>query len=217
MRTDGMLLREIAAEFGLSIQTVHEWVTDPDGVKRAAKRARYAGVCVDCGAPTDGSDGPGKASARCIECHARWWRENFAIWDRERIITAVRAWAAEHNGTPPSATDWNPQQARLLGRPEKAEKFYADAAWPFVSTVVDYFGTWNAAITAAGLQPRRPSHYGQPGESVSTDDIVALYRSGLSLSQISKRLGISPSGASARLKAAGVQLRPQGGQQRTAA
>jgi hypothetical protein len=35
------------------------------------RRAQYDGVCVDCGARTDGHDGPGKASLRCVPCANR--------------------------------------------------------------------------------------------------------------------------------------------------
>lgn len=58
-------------------------------------------------------------------------------WPRERIIEAIRAWAAEH-GSPPTVSLW-----RTAGETR-----------PAVATVVYHFGSWNAAIRAAGLEPR---------------------------------------------------------------
>ena len=34
------------------------------------RKGQYAGRCIDCGAPTDGSAGPGKAALRCAACDA---------------------------------------------------------------------------------------------------------------------------------------------------
>lgn len=61
-------------------------------------------------------------------------------WTRERIVSALQAWALEH-GRPPSGTDW-----RVTGLWEH----------PSTGTVLLKFGTWNAAMVAAGFQPRRP-------------------------------------------------------------
>jgi DNA-directed RNA polymerase specialized sigma24 family protein len=40
-----------------------KWCSD-----RCRKTALYAGRCVDCGAPTNGYDGPGTAAERCSAC-----------------------------------------------------------------------------------------------------------------------------------------------------
>jgi hypothetical protein len=39
------------------------------------------------------------------------------------------------------------------GRPEKLARL-REGDWPTVPTVQHYFGSWNAAIEAAGLTPR---------------------------------------------------------------
>jgi hypothetical protein len=35
------------------------------------RRKQYAGKCIDCGVATNGHDGPGKASDRCVTCANR--------------------------------------------------------------------------------------------------------------------------------------------------
>lgn len=56
--------------------------------------------------------------------------------DREEIIALMKAWEAEH-GIAPVAGDWN------------NDKTYPTPGW-----VVRQFGSWNAAIEAAGYFPR---------------------------------------------------------------
>ena len=68
-------------------------------------------------------------------------------WTQELIIEALRAWAAER-GTP-RARDW-----RRTGEGR-----------PCTSTVKNYFGSWSAAVEAAGLVPadRRRQTYCKRG------------------------------------------------------
>jgi hypothetical protein len=150
-----MLLREIAAEMGAGLSTVNGWLSDPDGSRLAARKRSYAGICIDCGAATDGSDGPGLASKRCLSCWAQYQREA-ARWTRRAIITAINVWADEHGGIPPTASAWNATLARQ--HPEgSAAGFLADRhRWPATSTVVRRFGSWSAAVRAADLEPWRP-------------------------------------------------------------
>jgi hypothetical protein len=49
------------------------------------RREQYAGTCIDCGARTNGHDGPGKASTRCIPCANRHIR---ARGDRADMVRA---------------------------------------------------------------------------------------------------------------------------------
>ena len=56
-------------------------------------------------------------------------------WTRERIIAALQAWAWEH-GAAPNATDWR----------------QAAPEYPCFATVYPLFGTWDAALAAAGLE-----------------------------------------------------------------
>jgi transposase len=88
------VLREIAEEMGVAIQTVHDWLSDPDGSKLKARKQRYAGRCVDCGAPTGGHAGRGdKAPKRCQRCAGRLNREREQERNRERRELVERLWA----------------------------------------------------------------------------------------------------------------------------
>jgi hypothetical protein len=69
------------------------------------------------------------------------------VWDRASIVAAIQRWNDEH-GEPPKSTEWVKKQD---GRPT-------------MSTVINHFGTWVAAIVAAGFEPRRSG--GQPGVAV---------------------------------------------------
>lgn len=107
-------------------------------MKQKARRARYQGTCSDCGAKTDGSNGRDKAPKRCNSCSVAHQIAYKTVWTRERIIASVRQWADEH-GEPPGAFDW-------LSCP----------GYPAFSLVMKRFGSWNAAIEAAGYTPRKP-------------------------------------------------------------
>jgi hypothetical protein len=158
------------------------------------RKAQYAGTCVDCGGPTDGTN-PGRGMpTRCGACAARYAHET-ARWTPEAILNAIRQWAADHDGDPPRAPAW-------LARHD-TEHF------PYASTVLNAFGTWNAAIEAAGFTPRASGHYGRPGEDPEVvAETVRLYRSGLSLAETGEALGVSGMCVLRRLQKAGEPRRP---------
>jgi HNH endonuclease len=68
------------------------------------------------------------------------------------VLDAIRRWT-ERYGEPPAITDWSPSRARRSGQEWRAERYHA-GDWPSVSTVVRRFGTFTAAVRAAGLPPR---------------------------------------------------------------
>jgi Homing endonuclease associated repeat len=72
---------------------------------------------------------------------------------QEEIIARVQDWARVH-GEPPTIRDWDPSRARRSGQEWRAERFEA-GAWPSVGMVRRKFGTFNAAVQAAGLAPRQ--------------------------------------------------------------
>lgn len=118
------------------------------------RRKQYAGTCVDCGALTNGHNGPGKASVRCVPCSNRVTGDERRIWTADAVALAIEEWAAEY-GEPPRGTEWNPWQARYMGRDDWAQRFEAaDGQWPSAMTVVRVFGSWSAGIAAAGFKPR---------------------------------------------------------------
>lgn len=152
----GYLQRQIADHFGVKVQTIHEWLKDPDGTAMRARKNSYAQSCVDCGAPTSGSEGR-RDEPRCYPCANALAVAGRTIWTREAVVLAMQEWAAEY-GEPPGAADWNPRLAeRKLNDPERAARFRgADGRWPWTTNVYAAWGSWNAAMRAAGFTPRAP-------------------------------------------------------------
>jgi len=192
---EGLKWREIGERLGISLKSAHEYYMDPTGEKMRARKARKDGNCADCGARTV-SDG--KTPERCGPCaHAA-----SKVWTRDAIVAAIQRWADAHGGVPPVARDWNTTVARQRGKPDRGDGF------PATNTVRNTFGTWNAAITAAGFVPFDIGHYGRDGEDPEVvAESVRLYRSGLSTTQVGQRMGVSSGTISARLRAAGEPSR----------
>lgn len=115
--------------------------------ERCRKYTSYGGACVDCGARTNGNNGPGKASVRCRSCRHEWERAN-AIWSRERIIRKIQQFA-ETYGRQPRVTDFIPSHARRIGHHGRVPEGH----WPALETIARYCGSWNEAIRAAGFEP----------------------------------------------------------------
>lgn len=90
LRERGYLLREIAEELGASYSVVQEWVADPDGSKRDARKLRYVGTCLDCGAPCDGFSG----AVRCASCSRTREAEISRVGHRLMAEDVVEMWAA---------------------------------------------------------------------------------------------------------------------------
>lgn len=101
------------------------------------RKYQYGGTCRDCGGHTDGGNGRALAAVRCAACD-RVHRAANRRWTDDAIIDAIRRWNDVH-GRPPGATQW----ARATrGRD-----------YPSLGIVQRSFGTWNAAIAAAGFAP----------------------------------------------------------------
>jgi transposase len=146
-----MAARDVADVLGVSIHTVRSYLSDPDLGKLRARKARYAGECVYCGKPTDGTSGKGRASERCVTCSVAHQKAT-ARWTRESIITAIKAWQRRF-GRPPRASEWRTRtKIRELGIRQPLE-------WPLTSTVQDVFGSWNAALEEAGVKTLKPGQY----------------------------------------------------------
>jgi hypothetical protein len=123
------------------------------------RRHVYSGTCVDCGAQT--SRGRGSSpNERCRPCGAKKNGADAKVWTREAIVAAIREWVVEF-GEPPATYDWNPYGARHTMHDEARARRFEDAAgrWPSVTAAFDRFGSWQAAIAAAGYEPR-PAHGG---------------------------------------------------------
>jgi hypothetical protein len=79
-------------------------------------------------------------------------RARASLLSDEDVLSAIRRWT-ERYGEPPAITDWSPARARAAGQDWRAERYHA-GDWPSMSTVIRRFGTFTAAVKAAGLPPR---------------------------------------------------------------
>lgn len=156
MRSDGMSWRAICEALAVARPTAEAWVKDPDGTKLRARKDSYASKCIDCGGPTSGSEGR-REEPRCLACANV--KSGFAakIWTREAVVLAIHEWAAEY-GEPPAGADWNGWEARhRLNDADRADRYERDLSAGRCAShtaVIKAFGTWNAAIKAAGYEPR---------------------------------------------------------------
>lgn len=76
-------------------------------------------------------------------------------WTREAIIEKIVEWHSLY-GEPPRAADWNPSAAKWAGQPWRIERYRA-GDWPSLNAAKNVFdGSLNAAIKAAGFEPRKP-------------------------------------------------------------
>jgi hypothetical protein len=125
-----------------------KWCSD-----RCRKQTLYTGTCVDCGGRT-GFSGTSVPSERCSGCT----REHLRIWTRERVLADMVDWF-DLFGEPPSAHDWNQTLCRSRGWTWRVERYEGTRRrWPFSSGVQELFGSWNAAIEAAGFTAMYGGH-----------------------------------------------------------
>lgn len=76
-------------------------------------------------------------------------------WTRNRVLDRIEEWNCRY-GRPPASTEWNRALARQRGYDDVLAIIAAEPNyWPHIRTVTNLFGTWRAAIRAAGLQPPR--------------------------------------------------------------
>jgi predicted Zn-ribbon and HTH transcriptional regulator len=122
---DGMATRHIADILEVSPRTARAYLT--------------AGQCEDCGTPVITAN-------RCPRCAARHAaRPRFT---RAQILHAIRAWT-EETGRSPRAEEWSPSSDP---RRKWAREY---PRWPSGVTVRTHFGSWTAALEAAGQSANR--------------------------------------------------------------
>lgn len=171
--------RERAQLIGMSLSAYYNLLGDPDGSKQRARRERYTGVCVDCGGPTDGSNGPRKTSKRCEACY-RISQRAAKIWTAEAVVDAIRRYAAIH-GRPPTSTDWLHADP-VNGYPARTSCYRSQ--W----TASSPFATWADAIEAAGFPRPLTGHW----QDESRRSARALERVGPLQQQLLDDLGDGP-------------------------
>jgi hypothetical protein len=87
-------------------------------------------------------------------------------YSREAIVAALQRWNEQY-GEPPTTLDWDPARARRLRQPQRAERHEA-GTWPTVRMVCGAFASFNEAVEAAGLRPRRAPSRVKPNLSDAT-------------------------------------------------
>ena len=117
--------------------------------------------CPGCGGPVVSPRG-----RHCTSCAPKFRRRN---WSREALISALRAWGEEH-GKPPEAQDWLPS----VDRSRQWAREYP--RWPSATQVQRAFGSWGAALDAAGY----------PVERWDRESILAVFR------ELGQELGRAP-------------------------
>ena len=127
MARTGLGTGAIAGVLGVSPRTVRDYLR--------------AGSCADCGTPV-------VTAERCPRCAAR--ESSRPRFTRQEVLDAIRAWAAA-TGEPPRLEEWAPSSD-----PESrwAREF---PRWPSYMTARTHFGSWAAALEAAGYAPHRRS------------------------------------------------------------
>jgi hypothetical protein len=102
-------------------------------------------------------------------------------WTHERIIEAIQLWAKEY-GQPPAKNDWHPPRLKAAAQSALGKAHFwterlrisNDDAWPREQTVRNRFGSWAAAIAAAGFEPRPPGRTPRTLEAKHLAQIRAL-------------------------------------------
>src|SRR5450755_757699 len=128
---EGLSIAQIGDRLGRSPATVKAYFYDLTGEKARAVKARYQGVCRNCGAYTQPRNGKGDAYAYCKACHPGAIQRR---WTRERVLEAMRAWQARY-GRLPSSYEWSRTHARRRGGP--ALERLSEGDWPPASVVSD--------------------------------------------------------------------------------
>lgn len=169
------------------------------------RKSQYDLACVDCGGRVDGTT-PSKLRSEpvCGKCAPAHYR----VWTREAVVFAMHEWADEY-GVPPAASDWNRSHLQRSGLMDRYTRT-ASGCWPCVATVLNTWGTWNAAIEAAGFEARPHGgwRYGRDGEDPELcREVRARYDAGESSGTLAQEYGCTPSTICYRIRKAGGSIR----------
>lgn len=154
LRDDGFTHTEVAARLGISRSYASCLAIDPDGSQVRARKDSYRQPCPHCGEPMTGTFGRTRQPTMCAKCALAAQHED-RHWTPEEVIAAFQTFH-ERFGRSPGAADamglhastrdkWSPERAREI------EAARAERLLPIPSTVQREFGSWAAALTAAGL------------------------------------------------------------------
>ena len=112
-------------------------------------------------------------------------------WSPDLVVDALRAWTAE-TGHPPRRVEWSGEHP---GRGGDAQRKWMREypRWPSSSCAADHFGSWSAALEAAGLKSRARRFETSVAERVL--EARRLAAEGSSTRRVAARLGVSVSTA----------------------
>jgi Homing endonuclease associated repeat len=162
MRATGAPQRKIAAALGISRSYADALLNDPDGSAARARKDGYRRPCPDCGKLMAGSNGFGAfAPKRCRKCAA----EASRVWTSDEVVRVFQRFAEKH-GCAPSAADymlrfpsqWEHASPERLAEADRIAR--SGPQLPAPPTVQGIFGSWNAAVRAAGLKANPPGGAG---------------------------------------------------------
>jgi hypothetical protein len=142
--------KDIAEQLGITPSYVTELKADPDGSRAKARKASYAGTCEACGNPTNGSNGPGKAARFCTHCSPAHQQ---LVWTVDEVLRVLRELATSLGHVPAAQRTQEGEYDGLARLPEGAISMRG-----MLSAAQLRLGGWNAAIRAAGLEPRKSGH-----------------------------------------------------------
>jgi hypothetical protein len=118
-------------------------------------------------------------------------------WNRASILEALRDWVRETGG-PPRRQDWCGEQPANAGIAQR-KWMREHPRWPSSSCVTSHFGSWSAALEAAGLPARSLTFESSVAERVEAARRMA--RAGLGLRAIAQALEVSVSSVNNYLRA----------------
>lgn len=141
LRAQGKTARQIADVLGVTEGTVFHYFKDPDGSKALGRKRRARRACEDCGRTTT-------RYRRCLKCARK--RAAQVTWTKAQIVEALRDFA-QASGQNPVAIAFAPAQAKVVGRDDLVRLFESHH-WPSIGTIKARFGSWPAALEAAGFE-----------------------------------------------------------------
>ncbi|MGH2948250.1 MAG: homing endonuclease associated repeat-containing protein [Solirubrobacteraceae bacterium] len=115
---------------------------------------------------------------RALSANDRQHKTRRDRYTHDEIIAAILRWADAHDGEPPRQADWNPALLRTHARRLAVKAVahlrriaeYDAGDWPSEQTVRKYFGSWNAALAAAGFR----DHLRSSGNQLRERDLTLV-------------------------------------------
>ena len=147
MRLDGMTLGEIAQTIDLTRGYIHK-LWRAGATPQHIEQLRQA----EAAAKQRAIEQRRAASERRRKAAAALRAKRRRKATRRRLLADMREWE-RRVGQPPSAGDWDSNVRRRSAW--RAERYASTGRrWPTSANVLQRFGSWNAAIRAAGFAPR---------------------------------------------------------------